>query len=238
MEDTDKLNPLINAYKDLKSSKMVLAEKHISKLLKAVAETDVVYNLIAEKILGYDFVSAMTGLIDGEVNIEDVIEGDKVIPFVFCVLNEIDNKNIQTVAFIKRIFKRDSEDAFKEFCEKLVGAFVARIRNYIDVNSNTNEDFLDPAYFIETLFTKELIKRVQYIVNEISSKVHEFKKAPDELKKDIDIICYSIDLCVENNEFIGLFGLLSGLKQCIYPLKKFKDEIREIDLILESMNEK
>ena len=231
------LNQFISAYKDLKSSKMVLAEKNIAKLLKVVAENDFIYNLIAERIVGYDFAGTMQGLLDGDITVEEITKTESVIPFVFCVLNEIDNRNIETVAFVKKVFEADSEDAFKEFCEKLVGVFVSKINDYmVGEDGKINEEFYDPSAMIEELFTSDFVGRVQYVVSEISSRVHECKKVPENLLKDIDIICYSIDLCINSREFIGIFGLLSGLKQCIYPLKKFKDEIEEIDLILDTIN--
>ena len=232
------LNQFVSAYKELKSSKMVLAEKNIARLLKVVAENDFIYNLIADKIVGYDFARTMQGLVDGDIEVEEITKTDAVIPFVFCVLNEIDNRNIETVAFVKRVFKGDGEDAFKEFCEKLVGVFVSRIKDYmVGEDGKIDEEFYDPSVMMEELFTGELIGRIQFVVGEISSRVHEFKKVPEGLLKDIDIICYSIDLCINAHEYVGIFGLLSGLKQCIYPLKKFKDEIEEIELILDTINQ-
>ena len=224
------------AYKELASSKMVLAEKHISKLLRVVAASDGIYNLIAEKILGFDFSRAMTDLLNKDVELKEICSSDAAIPFAFCVLNEIDNRNIQTVALVRRIFNSDSEDAFHEFCERVVGSFVKQVREQLSAQDGESP-VIDPATSLKDLFTKDLISRVKYIVSEISEKVNDFKKVPEGLRKDIDIICYSIELCVDSGEFIGVFGLLSGLKQCVYPLKKFKDEIEEIDVLLETINQ-
>lgn len=236
MEKEEQLASLVGAYKELKSSKMVLAEKHIANILKVIAEKDLIYNLIAEKILGFDFVGKMKGLINHELELTDITQSQEVIPFAFCVLNEIDNKNIETVAFIKQIFGSDSEKSFGEFCDKLVEPFVSGIKNCLIGDGELSEEFEDPSNYIRNLFTDELIKRVQYITGEIAERVSGLKKVPTELKQDIDIICYSIDLCLDSGEYIGVFGLLSGLKQCIFPLKKFKAEIGEINMILESMN--
>lgn len=232
------LAQFISAYKELKASKIVLAEKNISNILKCVAENDFIYNLIAEKIVGYDFAGTMTKLLNGDVDLEEITKTDAVIPFVFCVLNEIDNRHIETVAFVQRIFKDDSEEGFKDFCKDLVAPFVYRIKDYMvgEDEDFDEENVFDPADVMGSVFTKELIERVKFVVGEISARVHECKKVPEELLKDIDIVCYSIDLCINAGEFLGMFGLLSGLKQCIYPLKKFKAEINEIEFILDTMN--
>lgn len=232
----EQLASLVGAYKELKSSKMVLAEKHIANILKVIAEKDLIYNLIAEKILGFDFIGRMKGLLENDIELSDIIQSQDVIPFVFCVLNEIDNKNIETIAFIKQIFGSDSEKEFGEFCDKLVEPFISSIKNCLIGDGELCEEYEDPSNYIRNLFTADLIKRVQYITGEIAERVAGLKKIPVTLKQDIDIICYSIDLCVDAGEYIGVFGLLSGLKQCIYPLKKFKNEIAEIDMLLESMN--
>lgn len=231
-----KLDTLKQAYKELKESKMVLAPKHISKLLKVVAENEAVYNLIAERILGYDFNGEYQKLIQGEREILEITETEEVIPFVFCLLNEIDNQKIETVAFIRQTLRADTEDAFREFCEKFVGSFVNEIVLTLCEEEEPVEEE-DPTDSIEKIFASGLDERVRYIVSVITEKIAVVKKVKPEIRKDLDIVCFSIDLCLSLAQFAGVFGLLSGLKYILIPLKKFKAEITEIDLILDSINE-
>ena len=73
-------------------------------------------------------------------------------------------------------------------------------------------------------------------VDVISEKINGLKKIDKDLKNDIFIIVYSIDLGLSNHEYSGVLGLLSGLKRCIIPLKKFKSEIEEINVVLNAIN--
>lgn len=232
------VNNLVCAYRELQNSKMVLAEKQISKLLKVVADNDSIYNLIAEKILGYDFKRGLEDLQSANITVEEIASTDEVIPFVFCLLNDIDNRQIQTVAFIRQVFKSDSEEAYKEFNEKLVGSFVNRITKLLGTEINESVEVNDdPADQIEKMFTSGLIERVGYILSVISEKVNGLKKIKLELKRDIDVISFSIDLCLNEGEYLGIMGLLTGLKCLLTPLKKFKAEIEEIELIQDAINE-
>lgn len=228
---------LVNAYKELKESRMVLAEKHISKLLKIVAENDLIYNIIAERIVGYEFSSNLALVLNGGRDIEDLSQTEEIIPFSFCLLNEIDNQSIKTVAFIRQVYNNDSEECFKLFCEQFIAPFVNQISILLggkdDQSVNDEEDF---SISIEKVFESGLDERVRYVVATISDKILLLKKVKKEVKKDLDIICYSIDLSLELGQFIGIFGLLCGLKNLLMQLKKFKSEVDEINLILESFN--
>ena len=227
------ISNLKQAYNELKDSKMVLAPKHISKILKAIAEDDYAYNLIAEQVLGFDFGGVYEAVIKGEKEMAEIVNSDNVVPFAFCLLNEIDNQTIELVQFIKRVYKSDTEEVFKMFCEEVVGAFVEAVSSPEHSDEQVEED---PSESIEEIFANGLDERVRYIVTVITEKITVTKKVKPSIKKDLDIVCFSIDLCLNLMQFAGIFGLLSGLKYILQPLKKFKMEIAEIDLILDSIN--
>ena len=232
------LKSLMGAYKELKGSKMVLAPKHISNILKVVAESNEVYNLIAERILGYDYNGAL-GLLDaGTITLEEVVESQGSIPFVFCLLNDIDNQEKEIVSVVRKFMGSDTEEAFGEFCEKVIYPFISGVITALNCNeSETIEENQElPLGSIKNLFTDELKERIDYIVEIISNKVNSLKKVDKDLKNDLYIIVYSIDLGLSNSEYSGILGLLSGLKRCLIPLKKFKSEIEEIDVVLDTIN--
>lgn len=226
---------LKQAYKDMKESKMVLAPKHISQLLKSVAENDFVYNLIAEKILGFDFAGELKVILSGEKSVQELNETEVCIPFTFCLLNEIDNKTIELIAVIRELYGKDTEEEFKAFCDDFVGGFVKKVLSYCAEDEKFDEEESEPNS-IEEIFTNGLDERVNYIVTIISEKLNGMKKVKKELKRDLDIVVFSIDLCINLGQFAGVFGLLSGLKNMLQPLKKFKSEIAEINVILDSIN--
>lgn len=226
---------LKKAFEELKNSRMVLAPKHISKILKVIAENENIYNLIAEKILGFDFNGEYQHLIEKTQTVEELIESQNVIPFVFCLLNEIDNNEIELVSFIKQVYGDDSESSFGSFCETLIYEFVQRVFDALGETPSKEEE-MDASSAIEELFSAGIDERVKYIIAVITEKLTGLKKVKNDLKRDIDITCFSIDLCLNLEQFAGILGLLSGLKYMLMPLKKFKAEIAEIDVILDSIN--
>lgn len=229
---------LMSAYKELKDSKMVLAPKHISNILKVVAENNNIYNFMAERILGYDYNRELSMLQAGTVTIEEITASNRVIPFVFCLLNDIDNQEKEVVSVVRQFMDSDTEEAFGAFCEKVIYPFITNITEEIsdaeDENSEGQEEVSTGS--IANLFTQELRERIDYIVDVISEKINGLKKIDKDLKNDIFIIVYSIDLGLSNHEYSGVLGLLSGLKRCIIPLKKFKSEIEEINVVLNAIN--
>ena len=232
------IKSLMSAYKELKGSKMVLAPKHISNILKVVAENNTVYNLIAERILGYDYNGEFAMLDSGTITIDEIVSSQRVIPFVFCLLNEIDNQEREVVAVVRRFMESDTEEAFGDFCERVIYPFVNSVITELNCDTQEGKEEVDemPLTAINNLFTKDLKERIDYIVGIISNKVNSFKKIDKDLKNDIYIIVYSIDLGLSNAEYSGILGLLSGLKRCLVPLKKFKSEIEEINVVLEAIN--
>jgi len=240
MSTEDKeLRGLWGAYKELKSSRMVLAPKYISKLLKVVAENNDIYNLLAERILGYDYSGEQNMLADGTISLQEITTSDKVIPFVFCLLNEIDNQEKEIVSVVRLFFNADSEDAFGEFCQTVVYPFISKITECVGAGGiEENEEPMEtnPIESIKLLFTKDLTERINFIVTIISEKINGLKKIDNELKNDIFIITYSLDLGLEAREYSGIMGLLSGLKRCLIPLKKFKSEVEEINLVIDAIN--
>lgn len=229
---------LMSAYKELKESRMVLAPKHISNILKVVAENNNVYNLIAEKILGYDYNGEQASLDAETITVDEIIQSSRVVPFVFCLLNDIDNQEKEIVSVVRKFIGSDTEEAFGEFCQKVIYPFILGITEEISgselVDGEANED--KPSESIKNIFTQELRERIDYIVGVISEKINGMRKIDKDLKNDLYIIVYSIDLGMSTGEYSGILGLLSGLKRCIIPLKKFKSEIEEINVVLNAIN--
>lgn len=229
-------NKLYGAYKDMATSKLVLAEKSISEILRQIAQNDGIYNLIAETVLGFNFDKELNASMhDGVLVLPN--SNEKIIPLVFCILNEIDNGKISAITFITRTFNDSKEEGYNRFCSEIIEPFILAIKDSLGAEDVVEETACDDGSFIEELFTSELVDRMKYITKEVSDKLNELKKCDLVSKNAANTICFSIDLCLAELQFIGVFGLFSGLKMALLNLKKFKNEIKEIDLLLNILNE-
>lgn len=232
-------NKLYAAYKEIEGSKLILIEKSVSKLLRVIAQNDGLYNLIAETVLGFNFDKEFALVLkEEEFNLPS--SPDKIIALVFCILNEIDNGKISAISFIKGAFNNSSEEGYSKFCTKIVEPFILAIKETIgaeDAPVETEEHENNEAKYIENLFTSELIGRMNYIIDEVNNKLNQLKKAKLADKNNASTITYSLGLCLVEGQFIGVFGLFLGLKMALIKLKKFKNEVNEIDLLLNVLYE-
>lgn len=230
-------NNLYNAYKNMVTSKLVLAEKSISELLRQIAQNDGIYNLIAETVLGFNYEKELSSAMQGGVLVLPKTD-DKIIPLVFCILNEIDNGKISAITFITRTFNDSKEEGYRAFCEEIVLPFVEAIKNALGAEDVANDkcELSNESSKIEELFSSELIDRMKYITSEVSDKLNNLKRVDMDAKSAVNTICFSIDLCLSELQLLGVFGLFSGLKMTLLGLKKFKNEVKEIDLLLNILN--
>ena len=232
---SEQLEELKLAYENLASATLVLAEKNISNILKTIASSNDIYNLIAEKILGYDFNLDYNSVVSGEISLSDLIASKRTIPFVFCLLNEVDNGKIELVDFIKPVFGKNIDVGYSELTNNLIKEFVKDIEVNLVGEDGSVEDYTDPVASLNELFTEELKNRISYIVKDIVDLLGTKKRVDADIVKDVDVIAFSIDTCLESGQYAGVFGLLAGLKNTIKPLKFLKSERAEIDTLLDTI---
>lgn len=229
-------NKLYKAYKELESSKLVLVEKSVSKLLEVIAKNEGIYNLIAESVLGFNYDKELSAVLQSEQFVLSS-NNEKTIPLVFCILNDIDNGKISAIPFISSSFMDASEAGYKKFCKCIVEPFILAIKEEIGA-SDAPEEKIENASNIEEkeklkkLFNSELVGRINYVIGEIDNKLNCMKRCDVALLREAGAITYSMALCLFEKEYIGVFGLLVGLKHVLAKLKKFKNEIKELDLLL------
>lgn len=226
-----------DACNEFLDSKLILIEKSISKILKTIAKGGQIYNVIAEEIVGYNFPAEFESALRS--NSFDLVESDKkIVPFVFNLLNEMDNGNIDIFSFVKQMFGEDSQLAYQSFGDILIKSFVTEIKRlleerYVDIEEASEEDGEGEFPVLDDAF----INRIKFVVETIMEGLTNKKVSKVKTRGDINTICVSILVCIANNEHIGLLGLLLGLRYMLSKIRFFKNDIKELDLIIKSFNE-
>ena len=104
----DSVINFIGACNELINGKFILADIKISKILRAISESNEIYNLIAEGMINYDFDKEFAkAVVKDSAGVEKFVlpeENEKIIPLVFCLLVEIDSKRINFNDFVKAQF--------------------------------------------------------------------------------------------------------------------------------------
>ena len=127
----------INACNDFIDGKFILADIKIAKILRAISNSQNLYDLIAECMINYDFQRAFDSAKIGSKNAVFSLpkENHKIIPFVFCLLVEIDSKRLNFNEFLSTQFPiaNNQNEEYFAFGKSVIIPFRDAIANVFDV---------------------------------------------------------------------------------------------------------
>ena len=97
-------------------SKYILIDRRISDILLSIADTKDVYNLIAECMINFDFKQEWKNATKTNV-MKLPATDEKRISFIFCLLNNIDDKNLDATNVLERWFSYNPNySPYETFC--------------------------------------------------------------------------------------------------------------------------
>ncbi|MBQ3047447.1 MAG: hypothetical protein IJD48_00330 [Clostridia bacterium] len=127
----------INSCNDFIDGKFILADIKIAKLLKLISNSPSLYDLIAECMINYDFQKEYDSVKISEGNSCFTLpkETHKIIPFVFCLLVEIDSKRLNFNEFLKTQFPyaNNQNEEYAAFSKNVIIPFRNSIANVFDI---------------------------------------------------------------------------------------------------------
>ncbi len=233
----DELYSLQKACDEFVNSKLILIEKSISNILKTVAKGGQIYNVLAEEIVGYNFSAEYESVLrSGSFDL--VLSEKKMVPFAFNLLNEMDNGNIDIFNFIKKIFGDDSQKAYLNFGDVVIKNFESGIEELLEARFVENEvEVEDEPEQQNPMLDEAFLDRIKFVIENIMNGLADKKLLKHKLRGDINTLCVSILLCIAHSEDIGLLGLVIGLKHMLSKIKPFKNDVKELGLIIDAFNE-
>lgn len=119
--------------KNMLESKYILIDRRVSDILRAIADTNAVYNLIAECMINFDFAYEWRKATEGSYL--KLPETDaKKIAFIFCLLNNIDDRNIDVTMILERYFSYDlAYSPYDLFCRFVIVEFRRLILKLLNI---------------------------------------------------------------------------------------------------------
>ena len=209
----------INACNELVNGKFILADIKISKILKAISESDDVYNLIEECMINYDFDSEFAKCVvnDGS-GVEKFVlpaEEDKIVPLVFCLLVEIDSKRINFNDFIKAQFPfaTNQNEEYNCFAKSIIIPFRNAVANYFNIDAKEIPQ-VDPY-------------KSEPIINVIDEKIKELKAQEQENdSKEVSITVVQTSSYENPENFI---------ESAIQAQQALEDDNEEIELLFKRL---
>ena len=128
-------------------SKYLMIDRRISDILLSIADTREVYNLIAECMVNFDFKTEWR--LATSTNVMKLpLTDEKKVSFIFCLLNNIDDKNLDATDVLERYFSYDSRvSAYEQFCRCIIAEFrrivVAKLGVNVDQSTFAMADDFD-----------------------------------------------------------------------------------------------
>ena len=174
LEEYAKVCSLIASCNDIIGGKFILAHNKIAALLKNLTASQEVYNLLATMLTNFDFerefsrAKLKTAQENGGFAIPDAKE--KLLPFVFCVLVNINNNTLDLDTFISEYFPSEDNDhskEFRRFAEELILPFRDIIAQHFDI----------PLESVNTMKVQPLSQKENK--EELKMKAEELEKAAE-----------------------------------------------------------
>ncbi len=240
----ENIKKFLDSCDDLISCKFLVAEYKIQTMLKQLAETQEVCDLVGECLEQFnrDREFAKAYVQDGHGDFKFVMPDEeyKMIALVFCTLVDIDNKKIDFTDFVRRFFGRE-ENPFQSFIDDMIVPFRHLLAEAFglleeEVAEEEKEEkeeklysyFDIPDYEEENDEDEEDFEKAQKLAVQILSQL-EFAKQ-DEVVKTAMKICRAVVKTTDLQDEDVAESLAFALKCCkIKPAKYLIKEL--IDLL-------
>lgn len=229
-EELMKIKEFDKYCEDMINGKFILADMKISNILKSIAQSKELYNLMAECLLNFNFDEEFKNakvMNLGESYFRMPIEEYKQIALVFCFMVEVDNKRIDFYDFITNYFK--SKDApgseYLNFATAMLIPFKCAVLNKF--NTETVAVPTPKREQQEVSISDNIIRKLQEIKNLTNINV----KIKDKYKEEINIYVKALIDAVKigNKRIISALAMaFDKVMKKVKPLKYLYDEFTSL----------
>lgn len=237
------IEKFLEACDDLISCKFLVAEYKIAKLLKAIASSSDICDLISECLSSYnrDREFARTYVQDSHGQFVCLMptEEYKIVALVFCTLADIDNKKIDFTDFVKRFFSSD-ENPYQNFVQTMIVPFKFLIAEAFGYNaeetveSDLQEDFAQQDEESEEEYEEDADKFEQSTKIAVQILAELEQQRPSIQVQDAFNMASSIIKTANLRDEIVLKALTSALKYASKYVKPIRFLVRELsDLVFD-----
>lgn len=227
----------IASINDMLASKYILIDRKISDILLSIADTREVYNVIAECMVNFDFKTEWK--LATSTNVMKLPStNEKRISFIFCLLNNIDDKNLDATTVLDRYFSYDSTvSAYDLFCKNIIIEFknlVLLKLNLKNVEMSAAEEALNSQEFTQQDEFSALAK----LLDDFSGLVAGQKRLKHCFmqKDDLIAVVSTFKQAVLNAQVEYFYSYQVTINSAIYKNKmlksKFADANKIIDMII------
>lgn len=213
---------------NLIESKYLLIDRRVSELLQSIASNERVYNLIAECMVNFDFIAEWQNAIRGNrlVLPEDSV---KKISFIFCMLNNIDDKNLDLTKVMEHYFSYDaSKTAYAHFCEDIIIEFRNLIMKKLGISFNDADKEEDNLLIEEE---QKLEENLILVLRKLSDYVNFSKKVKliNISRDDLVAVISTFEFAVRNSQIEYYYALSVTIKNALKKAREVLQLVQEMD---------
>lgn len=200
LQKTDEITAFVSACNEFVEGKFILADIKVSKILRAVSNSSKIYDLVAESLINYNFNKEYEKLhkkmvAENRGYIELPLDNQSIIPFVFCLLVEIDSKRISFNDFLTKEFPMLStqKEEYDSFAQHLVIPFRNAIAQIFGVNAKEYNFEEKEKTEVREVIDKEIKEKLltdTEPLQEEKPKGKEVVKEKKETKVDDETLLY------------------------------------------------
>ncbi len=229
------IDGFIASINDMLASKYILIDRKISNILLSIADTHEVYNLIAECMINFDFKSEWKKATS--TNVMKLPSGnEKRISFIFCLLNNIDDRNLDATEVLEKYFSYDSTvSPYDLFCKNIIVEFKNLVLVKLNLQSvievSAAEQALDREQFSEQNEFSALAKLLDDFVSFISSQ-KKLKHCFME-KNDLIAVVSTFKEVVINAQTEYFYSYQVTINSAIIKDKKLKEKFNDANKIID-----
>ena len=237
-KQTINIDNFLFSISNMLKSKYILIDRRISDILLSIADTREVYNLIAECMVNFDFKNEWKKATTTNVMKLPASE-EKRISFIFCLLNNLDDKNLDATNVLEKYFSYDSTvSPYELFCRQVIAEFSRLVSKKLGVAG------LETA-FEETSEVSEFIEETETPVDEflaLSKLLDDFCEYVVAQKKikhcfleknDLIAIISTFKQVVENRQVDYFYSYMVTINSAIGKSKLLKQKFSDANKIIE-----
>lgn len=177
-QNTIEIDNFLNAISSMLESKYILIDRKISDILYSIANTRDVYNVIARAMINYDFKASWRQAVNSAFIKLPEDENDR-IAFIFCFLNNIDDKNLDITMVLDKYFSYDSEvKPYELFCKNIIVEFKRLILKQLGLDYQKEVAFEgEPEHYNEFEMLSNLLRDfIHFLAVKKKVKLHRITK--------------------------------------------------------------
>jgi len=148
-EDAQPINDFFSTLSEMAKTRYILAENRISNLLKSVAYSKTLYQFFGKILKDFDYESEVNECRVSADKLTLPLDKKKMVAMVFCLLNDIDSKNVYLNDFLRQFYKGDKDInvAYYEFYNQVIQPFAQNCQELLEsgvdnyVYKESSEDF-------------------------------------------------------------------------------------------------